>query len=550
MRRPAFAYLAAILSIFTLARCECDEDLNAIAPKIEIGDPQDPAKSICNERFIRDCAYSFGDVPIGEGRFLNFVIKNPSPVDLVIKSITFSDDSDPAFTIEGNVPKGVPAVGGVDGVQVTVRYVPEVAGSQSATLIIESDAANMDPDEKLIIQLTGNGLDLGAPEISVQPTSCNFGQVGVGVTAFCDLTISNTGNLDLEIQSIGFSTVTAAEPHVAAAAAVFGSSSVVSLGTLVAPGTGISVRLWANPKDISTQNGELLIGSNDPINPSTGIPLTVQGAQAPTAVAEVASINGLPNSAPSPTVEPLDDVVLTGVNSVPGNPSGSIVAYLWEITEQPPESSVSLTNPNGETSQFQFSSAVGTVNGLDVAGTFVVRLTVTDDLGGVSTNEATVTLNAIPTEALHVQLSWDTDSNDIDLHLMKDSGPWCSESACYYANCKATSYSRPDWDSDGTDSSPGDPVLDIDDLSGYGPENVNVDSPVDADYTVGVHFYSFSGPSNFATVKVFVNGALRAEYTRQMTTGRDFWDVSRVQWANGAAIVIPTDTYQTSWSCP
>jgi hypothetical protein len=550
MKRPYLALMTAFFSVFILARCECDEDLNAIAPKIEIGDPQDPAKSICNEGFIRDCAYDFGDVPIGEGRFLNFVIKNPSPVDLVIKDISFSPDSDPAFSIEGTVPKSVPAVGGVDGVQVTVRFVPQVADTVSATLLIESDAANMDPGEKLIINLSGNGLDLGAPQISVQPTQCDFGQVGVGVTAFCDLTVSNIGNLDLEIQSIGFSTTTAAEPHVGAAEAVFGSSSVISLGTLVAPGTGISLRLWANPKDISMQNGELLIGTNDPNSPSTGIPLTVQGAQAPTAVAEVASINGVPNSEPSPSVEPLDDVVLTGVNSVPGNPGGSIVAYAWEIIEAPNESSATLTNPAGETTQFQFSSAAGNVNGLDVAGTFVVRLTVTDDLGGVSTNEATVTLNAIPTEALHVQLSWDTDSNDIDVHLMKDTGPYCSANACYYGNCKATSYSRPDWDGDGSTSSAGDPVLDIDDLSGYGPENINVDNPVDGDYTVGVHFYSFSGPSNFATIKVFANGALRAEYTRQLNTGRDFWEVARVQWSNGAAIVIPIDTYQTSWSCP
>jgi hypothetical protein len=320
----------------------------------------------------------------------------------------------------------------------------------------------------------------------------------------------------------------------------------------VAPGTATSVRLFANPPTPAAMNGTWIIGSNDPGRPSVEVPLQVLGAEAPTAIAEVASINAVPNDNPSPQVQPLDDVVLTGVNSVASNVGGSIVAYQWEIIEKPPESSVELTSPTAETTGFRFESGAGTFTGLDVAGTFVVGLTVTDDRDLSSTNEATVTLNSIPQDALHVQLTWDSPDYDFDLHVMKDGGPWCSQQSCYFGNCNASNsfFGRPEWDGLPGETD-GDPSLDIDDLDGYGPENINIDVPVSGDYTIGVHAYSaLVDTETYATLKVFINGALAYEDSRLMAAGRDFWEVSEVQWNNGAAIVFPVGNYATNWSCP
>ena len=533
MRHPKLAWLLSGLSVLVLSHCECEPELQRVAPKIEIADPQDPAKSLCAEAGIRDCAYDFGEVPISQGRFLKFLLKNPSPVDLLIEDISFATGGNPAFTLSGEPPKVVYAADGAVGQEVTVRFVPEVAGEVTANLVIQSDAANLNPDEDVVIALKGTGLDLGQPELVISPAECNFGEVGVGVTAFCDLALENIGERDLEIPTVGFSPDTPL--------AVFGASSVLAVPLFIAPGTGISVRLYATPNQTGETSGAFVMTSNDPNRSDASVPMRVTGAQAPTAIAEVASVNGTSVSSASPQVRPLDDVVLTGVNSVAGTPGGSIVAYQWQIVQKPPESSAQLTTPNQMTTQFSFSSAAGQVRGIDVAGTFVVRLTVTDDNGAVSTNDARVTLNAVPSEALWVQLTWDEGVNDFDLHLLRSGANYCSNDTCYWENCKATSPLRPNWDGV-FGASAGDPTLDVDDLSGYGPENINIDAPVDDTYKISVHFFSGSRAAN-ATIKVFINGALRAEYTRQLADDGDVWEVAEVEWGNGSAIVTPVDAY-------
>lgn len=533
--------LAAVFSLLSLARCECGETLNRVAPKIEIVDPFDTSISACADQGIRDCSYDFGEVAIGQAKFFQLAIANPSPVDLRLESIAFDGASDPAFSIAGDLPTAVPAQlpDGEVGRIVVVQFTPQVESPVSATLVIESDAANLDPDEDVAITFTGNGLDLGGPEISVSPQQCDFGDVGVSVTSFCDLTLENVGQRELLITSIGFSPDT--DPN------VFGPSGVFPIPTAIQPGTGVSLRLFAQPDQAGEITGTLLIGSTDPDNAEVPIPLRVFGAQAPTAVAEIDTVNGSPATG-DPTVRPLDDVVLTGVNSQPALAGGSITAYQWEIVDQPPESSAQLSTPNQMTTGFFFSSAGGNLQGLDVAGTFTVRLTVQDDQGLFSTNDARVSLNAVPSEALHVQLTWDKPVNDMDLHLVRGSGNYCSSDSCYWANCKATSSSFPEWDGV-SGRTAGDPALDVDDLSGYGPENINVDLPVDDTYTTAVHYFSGS-QSTFSTVKIYVNGGLAYESSRETASDDDFWEVAQIQWMNGGAIVVPIDNYQNNWSCP
>lgn len=541
MRHPKLTWLLCSLAVLSLARCECDPELQRVAPKIEIADPFDASKSVCAEAGIRGCEYDFGEVPIGQGRFFKFLIKNPSPVDLVIDEITFAQGSDPAFSVSGEPPAVVFATAGSEGEEVTISFIPQVAADVTATLVISSDAANLEPDEDVVITLRGTGVDLGQPELVITPEVCDFGQVGVGVTSFCDITLENLGQRDLQIPSVGFSPDTPLN--------VFGAASVIAVPVFIAPGTGVSVRLYATPDSVDGSSGTFTLTSNDPDRPSAEVPLLVEGAQAPTAVARVLSINGNTVNDPSPQVQPLDDVVLTGQDSVAASANGSIVSYHWEWVSKPAESSLELTTPDQMTTQFFFSSAAGEVRGIDVAGTFVVRLTVTDDLGQTSTNDARVTLNAIPSEALHVQLTWDASVNDIDFHLKKGANAdYCGTTGCYFGNCKASSGSYPEWDGV-SGRTAGDPTLDVDDLSGYGPENINIDAPVDDIYTVGVHFWGGT-LSTFATVKIFVNGALREEYSRELVSSDDFWEVAQVQWANGGAIVIPVDDYWSNSSCP
>ncbi len=533
-------FLIAALSVIAFSNCECEPALQRVAPKIEIADPFDPSVSVCAEQGIRECAYDFGEVQIGQARLFRFLLKNPSPVELQVSSIVMSDDSDPAFTLKGELPKAVAAGSGDAGEEVVVQFTPTVESEVTGSVVISSDAANLDPDEQVIIHFVGRGLDLGAPEISVNPTACDFGDVGTGVTAFCDLSLENVGQRELLITGIGFTPDTDQS--------VFGPAGVFPIPTTVQTAAGVSLRLWAKPDTAGEITGTLLIDSTDPLNPQVTVPLRVFGAQAPTAIAEIDSVNGSPPSG-NVQVRPLDDVVLTGMNSQPAIASGSITSYQWSIVEQPPESSVELSQPNAMETGFFFSSSTGDRPGLDVAGTFVVSLTVTDDQGLTSTNDARVTLSSVPSERLHVQLTWDSQYNDLDLHLNRSGGPYCDDdNSCNWQNCKATSFSPPEWDGV-SGRTAGDPSLDVDDLTGYGPENINVDAPGNDTYTSAVHYFSGS-VETYATVKIYVNGGLAFERSAQVSNSNDKWEVAEVQWQNGGAIVAPIDNYLSNWGCP
>ncbi len=516
--------------------CVCEEPLARLAPVIAIGDPFDTAFSVCAEGLkskpedkFRECAFDFGDVDVGRARVFSFTIRNPSPVNLRVISVSTEDGSDPAFTVDGEPPSEVKSAVGLLGEVVSVKFQPTVEGAVTARLIIESDGENLDEGEDVVIELSANGVSRCKPSIDVVPAACTFGDVGVGATAFCDLSINNTGECELIVDDIGF-TADTAFPQ------VFGPQSAFNIPTTIPGGTGVSLRLYARPQDTSLTTGTLFIHSFDPEHERVEVPLTVQGANAPTCVARVSAVNGTPNSDPAPPVEPLDDVEFSGDQSTSARAGGTITGRAWTILAAPPESSATLASASAATTRFHFSSAAGNVNGVDVAGTFTVGLVVTDDLGAVST-QCSVTVNAVPRAGLHVQMTWDVAVNDIDLHLARNGTNWCSNDDCYFGGTNRN------WGGGNLN-----PSLDIDDLSGFGPENINIESPADGDYTIGVGMYSHTSDAT-VTVRIFIGGQLEFEGFQAMGIS-DTWLPARVELRNGISTVVTlNDTSDQPGSC-
>jgi hypothetical protein len=241
-------------------------------------------------------------------------------------------------------------------------------------------------------------------------------------------------------------------------------------------------------------------------------------------------------SCPPPArTRPLVPVTLTAMAS---DADGVIASYEWTLVSAPPGASGTFSSPTAATTSF-------TPN---LVGVYTVQVTVRDDQGLSASCTTTVTATG---DGIRVELTWNTDRSDVDLHLLRMAGGtgWFNvPNDCYYAN------RTPMWDAPGTAD---DPRLDIDDVNGFGPENINIDVPVaGATYRVGVHYYSAhgAGPST-ATVRIYCGDISTTPVTTMMRTltngsgipdANDCWRVADIVWVGEDRCMVRTiDTLTT-----
>ena len=547
------AYCRYFVPFFMLLANGCAEEaLKEIAPRIAVSVCETPVVSVDGKVLggVADCEVAFGQADISVRATQEITVSNPSSVELVIDSVVLSEDTDPSYRVD-LIPESIgPGLSAV--LQVSFR--PNFESSLEGELLIYSNAKNLGQDEAVTIKLTGVGVDNGLPALELIPADCDFGNVAVGGIGQCDIAVRNTGNRALVIDSlvlVNNETIVPPGSELDEPFGFFGRAPTEE--DAIEPGQELTLSMRFTPDALGGYYGQLKALTNDPNQNEVTINLEGVGVNPPTAFCGIKSING-DTSAAGNAIEPLDDVVLTADESEASVSEGEIVGYEWEIVHQPGGSNVSLSSPDSVDTGFTFAGRAG----IDLAGTYVVRLTVLDDLGTRSINDCTVEFEAIPTDTIHVQLVWDTSYGDMDLHMTKknsqdeycigysgvdhiSSSPESTTSCggeqldCYFGNCKPTSSSNspPDWDEDGISRSAGDPSLDIDDLSGYGPENINIDEAVNGSYLVGIHHFS-SGQSGGIgnTVRIYLYGQLQAEFYNVLEpdTGGDFWEVAIVHW--------------------
>lgn len=460
---------------FFVVACTPDYDIGAVKP-VEDGGPQievDPTDLYfgTGEAGV-ELAQTFTITSIGS--------TTASVTDLTIDGAEFAVTSFSAARLE---------VG--DSMDVVVTYTATGEEDFGTAQVVSDDA-----DSPHTVNLNGGGL---VPELTITPDEHNYGYVAVGETGSAEFALRNTGGATLELTALNLTE------------SVFTHSFSEELPFQIEPGDETTVTVTFEPDASDTWSGQLQVGSNDPAGMKFAT-LEASGAgDQPIAVCY----------ANPDAVEAIhEDATWYGNDSY--DPGGyRITDYDWTLTSTPSGSSARM--PTGGANRAGFTP--------DLAGTYEAELVVTNELGERS-EPCTATLEAIPGGDLWIEIFWTHSGDDMDLHLLKPSGSLVSNGDCYYANCAASSFSSLNWGGSGSDD---DPVLDIDDIPGTGPENINIDDPQSGTFTVYVHDYpgSVYRGRNDVTMNIYIGGLLEWTDTRDVDEEDLYEPFAEIEWPAG-----------------
>jgi hypothetical protein len=208
------------------------------------------------------------------------------------------------------------------------------------------------------------------------------------------------------------------------------------------------------------------------------------------------------------------------------DPFGLPLTYNWTLEEFPEGATTVMPSGSPTASDRNDFSP-------DVAGEYIGQLVVTNSLG-IASEPCQATLNAIPDENLWVEMFWEHSGDDMDLHLLAPGGSIGTETDCYYGNCTDSDWGGGlDWGIPG--SSLDDPVLDLDDISETGPENINIEEPESGIFTVVVHDYpgSVYDAGNPVTVNIYLDGSLEWTDTRVISVEDSYTEFALIDTATG-----------------
>ena len=227
---------------------------------------------------------------------------------------------------------------------------------------------------------------------------------------------------------------------------------------------------------------------------------------------------------PNPVAPPFESAVFDGRAS--WDPNGlSIDKYEWELLSKPDGSAVDLHDGDDLLEGFM----------PDLAGEYTASLVVTNS-EAMRSQPCTVTLSAEPSEDLWIELYWAAEGDDLDLHLLRPDGELETDGDCYFYNCKDGLL---DWGNKGDLSD--NPQLDLDDIQGNGPENINVSGLEKGVYTIVVHDYptSIYEDDNNATVNVYIDGTLQWSATKVFQGEGSYVEFATVDWTTGDVVTSP-----------
>ena len=310
--------------------------------------------------------FFFASAAQGQPQTETFSVRNIGSSSGEIRAVTLRDGT-PDFSVSA---PGLPAtVAPGQSYSFDVSYAPSDSGNDADALLVETSAGTL-PE----IPITGGA----APQIVVEPSTVDFGQVQTGGSATQQLTVKNNGTADLEVSALNLVT----NP-----ATVFSVRNAPALPTVVAPQGSFSFTLRFDDEPGigvtpsgggSSELGELAVVSDDPAFATTGgeyivvLRTDTKANLAPTAAVRTTVEGTLVTTLPAPAITGQT----VGFDASPSSdPNSDTLQYAWTIVNAPAGGQATLSGASGPTATLQ----------PDFPGSWEVRLTVTDPFGLSST---------------------------------------------------------------------------------------------------------------------------------------------------------------------
>ncbi len=215
---------------------------------------------------VSPTSLDFGNVNVGSSSDLMITITNEATSTAALTgTVSIPTPLAPPTLSPFSIISGGGAFNLMPGtsVTVTVRFSPTAAGSASASLFITHNATNQ-PANPVNIALSGTGISLNVPVISIIPTSEDYGIVKLNKKKAASFIVTNSGKANLSIAS----TITGTD------AAMFTTKSG---SKTIKPGKSTTIKVTFKPTSTGSKSADLEITTNDPNNPTVDIPLTGTG---------------------------------------------------------------------------------------------------------------------------------------------------------------------------------------------------------------------------------------------------------------------------------
>ncbi|MEO1267209.1 MAG: choice-of-anchor D domain-containing protein, partial [Myxococcota bacterium] len=210
----------------------------------------------------------FGNVPTGATVEEDVLVINRGDAPLVLEAVAMLRGSSEDFTLV-NAPEEPISIEVGDNATITIAYTAGAEVANGTAIFFSNDPI----EPELSLPLLGRPSE---PDIGVDPTSINFGNVGISVSSPRELAIFNNGAEALEIQSVeldGGSADFRLQPDP-------GFPPINGGGTTtIEPGALARISVVYAPTDVGPDAANIIIDSNDPDTPELLVPLTGNGLE-------------------------------------------------------------------------------------------------------------------------------------------------------------------------------------------------------------------------------------------------------------------------------